>query len=482
VAALHSITADVPMQQYVDGVLLYLSKHSQHIDRIQLDGHNFGEATVRQLAPNLQLSSLQFNGLSLQLQPSDCGGWQGVVGPGRLADLKQLGLKQITLLDHMATKALAAALSQLPGLEHLCIDRLSVSPLTGARGVLPAAGLEQLQQLTYLELSGVDIQGPCKAFQALTRLADLRLSACDNRVTANMLSAAHHLTRLELSRGTFEPSALAGKSRLQHLGLNGFTIPRDAGDVAQLLSHVQQLNQLTHLLMCHMPACGLGDPPAAAYSALTASSKLQHLDVSWCMLPAGALQHLFPAGRKLPHLQELDMAYVKQPGELGDICAAAPAGSRLVSCCPGLRCLSMQGLQCSSDLLAPMQGLSGLHSLHLPTCSDEDVDDLHALCQLTGLRKLGLVFEGLAVEGLQLQLLTDLKQLTRLSYHGPVNGTHKMVKVTCKVSSVQFFAPLSFLTCCDCTRFPVTTWSVLRMHTITEPAVECILFDSGVLF
>jgi hypothetical protein len=51
-----------------------------------------------------------------------------------------------------------------------------------------------------------------------------------------------------------------------------------------------------------------GIPPAAAYAALTASSKLQQLDISSCVLPAGVWQYVFPVGRQLPHLQKFDMA------------------------------------------------------------------------------------------------------------------------------------------------------------------------------
>jgi hypothetical protein len=449
VAALHSITADVPTQQQVDSVLLYLSKHSQHIDCIQLDGHNLGWAVVRQLPPNLQLSSLQLHGVSLQLQPGNS--WQGMLGAvSQLAALKQLRLKQVTVLDPTGTEALTAALSQLPaGLEHLSISHLL---FRGHDKHFHTDWLWKLHQLTYLELvvsvSPLD-DDALQPLQALTRLADLRLVGGGVSVTASMLSATYHLTRFELSRGNIEPGALAGKSRLQHLGLNCWRTPVGSGDVAQLLVHLQQLNQLTHLVMCHWCACEApfrGDPPAAAFAAVTASSKLQDLDVSWCTLPAGALQHMFPADRTLPHLQELGMAYVK---EAGGTCATAPAGSRLVSCCHGLRCLDVRGLQCSSVQLAPLQGLSGLQTLHLPQCGDEDVDGLQLVCQLTGLKELSVTFDSMAVEGLQLQLLTDLKQLTQLSYAGPVNGVYERVRLTCKVGLVLFFAPLSLLTCCD---------------------------------
>ena len=51
---------------------------------------------------------------------------------------------------------------------------------------------------------------------------------------------------------------------------------------------------------------------AADFSALTASSKLQHLSLSRCWLPAGVWQHMFPAGRQLPQLRSLKITYVRE--------------------------------------------------------------------------------------------------------------------------------------------------------------------------
>ena len=80
-------------------------------------------------------------------------------------------------------------------------------------------------------------------------------------------------------------------------------------------------------------------------SSLTASSKLQHLDVSVCTLPVwheGVWQHMFPAGWQLLVLQRLYISYVKQSYFTS---AAPPDGSLLVSCFPELQCLDMRGLQ-----------------------------------------------------------------------------------------------------------------------------------------
>jgi hypothetical protein len=187
-----------------------------------------------------------------------------------------------------------------------------------------------------------------ESLHALTRLVDLRIVAVDSLnaphfVTASALSGSCSLTRLVLTgaAGTFDPVALAGKTRLQHLDLHrrSFT-PDGAAGVAQLLSQLQQLTQLTCLRLAD-GLRGVQDayPHIAAYAALTASSKLQCLDISGCTLPGGLWKHVFPAGRLLPHLQSLNIASVEQA--TGGEYAAAPEGSRLVSCCPGLRLLDM---------------------------------------------------------------------------------------------------------------------------------------------
>ena len=147
--------------------------------------------------------------------------------------------------------------------------------------------------------------------------------------------------------------------------------------------------------------------PASAYSALTASSKLQRLALHQCNLPAGVWQHMFPAGRQLPHLQELDISWVNYPDP-----AAAPEGSCLVSCCPGVRVLHMQELECSAELLTPLTGLIGLRELSWG--SDRRASaGLEVVCQLTGLERLSLRVYGepggLLLQLTQLQLLTHLK-------------------------------------------------------------------------
>jgi hypothetical protein len=132
---------------------------------------------------------------------------------------------------------------------------------------------------------------------------------------SGQLSGLQHLTHLHVVEGigstsVFEPDALAGKTQLQHLEVVRYSIAGGSAGVAQLLSRLQPLQQLTYLDLRKSLRSQDPSPPAAAYSALTASSKLRHLGVSFCTLPAGVWQHILPAGRQLPKLQGFDIGWV----------------------------------------------------------------------------------------------------------------------------------------------------------------------------
>ena len=466
VLALRSITAVITKQQQVDGVLLYLGTHSEHVDSMTVahagDGivpeaeeYRTEKFTLRQLPPN-QLTKLQLKMMDLQLQPGR--GCEGVLGAAaKLAALKQLRIKHCSLVHdfHAPRKeALAAALPLLPaGLEHLKIRCW----VPGGCWVLHTGVLQRLQQLTYLELVEIEVVAPDEAtpvlqpVQALTRLVDLRLGHLDTgdtmvwryKATKELLKDMYLLTRLDFEDMEAEPDVLTGKTRLQHLSL--YTCWLREGAPGQKLSQLQDLQQLTHLEL----QSSLSDinAPAAACAALTASSKLQHLGFSGCSLPEGAWQYILPAGRQLPHLQSLDFLGVKlpssEPHPQGPGRLAAPASTHLVSCCLALKELAMS--DCSAELLSPLTGLTGLRV----DGSHSTAEDVQAVCLLTGLQKLHLMFlypkcQGRAPtggphEGMLLRL-TQLRQLTELHFGGPHDGDRMVLDLFFKVraNSGQF--------------------------------------------
>jgi Leucine-rich repeat (LRR) protein len=230
----------------------------------------------------------------------------------------------------------------------------------------------------------------------LTNLQELYLNECDEiSISASMLGSLHQLTRLQLSGGghrggksvLFEPNSLAGKTRLRHLDTCIYcSIPSGPAGVQQLLHHLQQLQQLTFLGLAGTLQATV---PPAAYAALTASSKLPHLDVRGSVLPAAAWQHLFRADRQLPDLQELIVDAWREVDVTSRRESAAYDGSLLVRACPALTYLSLTDRLYTTKLLAPLTGLSSLHRRRFRP-GDQSAEGLEVVCQLTGLRWLSI--------------------------------------------------------------------------------------------
>jgi hypothetical protein len=151
---------------------------------------------------------------------------------------------------------------------------------------------------------------------------------------------------------------------------------------------------------------------------LTASSRLQHLDINDSVLPAGvALEHIFPADRQLLHLRALSLACITFADSADvEFCdSVSPLqGTRLVSCCPALQYLDLtEWARSAGQLLAPLQGLSDLRTL-LVNCPDPTGAVLQEVCQLTGLRELDFTRRQICKPGMM--QLSLLKQLTHLVY------------------------------------------------------------------
>jgi hypothetical protein len=403
------------------------------VDTRALDNINTESYILRELPRTLQkLTRLKFTGLQVQLQPAD--GHQGVVAAGM--PLKQLELRNCTLLDGMqglaAAPGLAAALALLPGLRYLQFAFNRPGMFAGC--CLPAGALQMLPQLTYLELAVAQLSpSDLLQLQGLIHMKSLWLhSTLLYTINAGLLSGMQQLTQLKVhscympgatvhNSSSFDPGALVGHAQLQHLELHYCTLVGGSAGTAQLLLYLPHLQHLTSLdFRGSLPRDQTG-PPDAAYSALTASSKLVHLGVSVCTVPQSVWQYVFPADRQLPHLQTLAFAELKQQREVTslyflpeDDAAPIPDGDRLVRCCPGLRSLQMPGLLYDAALLAPLTGLTGLEQLNLIAARDSTSDGREVVLQLTGLKWLYLSQDS-AGDGLLLQL-TQLRQLSRLFY------------------------------------------------------------------
>jgi len=154
---------------------------------------------------------------------------------------------------------------------------------------------------------------------------------------------------------------------------------------------------------------------AAACSALTANSHLQHLRLVPCELPVGAWQQMFPPTRCLPKLSYLCLC----ADTVGPYAQAGPTQplseadmQAMVTCCPGLVSLALGSkLQVSSAM--PLQQLTRLRSLEL--CASFR-DSAASFAQLTRLQRLAVKSNGEAdwvtVSGLlQLTVLRQLRSI-----------------------------------------------------------------------
>jgi hypothetical protein len=390
--------------------------------------------------------------LVLHLHPQQ--GVQSLLGEG--ARLKQLVLHKCKLLEQGRgfAAALAAALSARPELQHLSID------MPNLRMGFPSRVLQKLQQLTYLELSGMQLHSrdALRHLHALTRLQELRLAFIEGAKAfqAVVVSGLQRLSVLKV-KGLFDGrlwlGVLAGSPRLQHLEVSHGGHLGGAAGVADFWSYLQNQRQLTYLSLSNS-ICYWESLPPAVYAALTASSHMQHLAISECELPAGVWQHIFPAGRQLPHLQTLQIDRLHEPSrDLYRECAVtAPNARVLVSCCPGLRSLSMEALVYTAERLAPLTGLSALQDLHLDSFS-MSAEGWEVVGQLTGLRQL--ILQGCREVGsMQLLQLTQLQQLSHLrykAYYGEESGTWTAVSSWLCDSCSQFQCiPLCDARDCNC--------------------------------
>ena len=488
-SALTSITCRFTQshQQQLESIGWYLDKpHRQdHVTSLNLSGDEHGTHSFPFSFNILPLGSVQLN--YLHLKPQKFPEWfetnhasseaqrmmlahrQALIEASREPshELKKLRLCGCRL-DPKHLQDFIDALLLLPSLEHLSFDHV----LTGGRFLPPglplleSGVLQQLQQLTYLELVGLqdyNSRYDMPSLQALTRLVDLRLQFTTGcKISVDVLASCSQLMRLQLSRAEFEPGALAGKTLLQHLALISCKLfPYGASGVAELLSQLRHLQQLTVLnLESSMCAVDYALTPVQAFRALTASSKLQHLCLSKCLLPvaAGVWQHMLSDETKLPHLQSLDITGVRQPFVFKAEAAVAPECSRIARCCPHLRSFKMQGLVFSAGRLANLTSLTTLHTLHLGNRfvngrafgSEEALQGLEVtstvVCQLTGLRQLEIRTPR-NKEGMLLLRLTGLQQLTRLTYAGAVDEFRQCIVIFKQVSAADWAYVLLSMTC-----------------------------------
>jgi hypothetical protein len=411
VAALSSIKAKVKQPQ-LDSLQLYLTRHAQHVSALALEDANpddYQRLRLTELPPCSQLRSLSLQWFNVQLASSDGH-------PGVLQAAPQLTRLEVwgRLLD-ADSGALTAALAGLTALKHLklcchtdacVVDGISIEALA--------------PQLTHLETSAWllddDEAGWQEQICGMSQLRELELQLAEgDEVWAGKFSGLQHLTRLAVrsdfgSPGSVEAAALANLPRLRNLMIFDVAIAGES-PAAALLQALGQLQELTWLRLS-----GVLDSltaPAPAYSALTGSSRLQHLALFDSQLPPGAWQHVF--ARPRPALQELAVHNhaMRSPRDVESI----------VTACPGLQRLTLEfgsstalAEAQSQQMLAPLARLSQLSMFEVKNVDDAAVAAASAaLAQLSGLRSLSLFDFHADLTTAGLLVLTALQSLTFLS-------------------------------------------------------------------
>lgn len=140
---------------------------------------------------------------------------------------------------------------------------------------------------------------------SLSRLVCLqKLKLAHAGLSTVALASLSRLTRLQLYGCRWRPTA----SHFQESSEDSESEADAVSDAADLLAAIGGMCQLQHLTVDGYNECLPYTGRYVDCAALTASSQLTHLEIrGWWEqpLPEIAVQHVFPAGRQLPQLQQL---------------------------------------------------------------------------------------------------------------------------------------------------------------------------------
>lgn len=327
------------------------------------------------------------------------------------------------------------------------------------------------------------------AVQALTALTGLRLADTHLSIDAPSASSIDTLTALQHLAledcPSLDPALLRPMTNLHHLQISHTDLTGGAAGTADFLTWLSRLQGLTHLDLSRSmwrPNAGAANP--AAYSAFTASSSLQILDLTAAWLPAGAWAGIFPPSRQLP--QPRSVCLVNTPNSLSSSDLAS-----LVACCPGVRSLDLARSGSYGDELSVFQQLTSLTKLSV-ACSNSQVATT-VLPRLTGLRdlRLGLLSR---VKADRLSPLTTMTQLTMLTVGSlPRDDQHifyslvsalcrQKAGLSCYVSSFQCGRRCSEVgitssSCLTVTLFPSDAFrrTVLEVPSVLRATVQLLV-------
>lgn len=183
-----------------------------------------------------------------------------------------------------------------------------------------------------------------------------------------------------------QAALLSAFTNLEHLVLHfAAVVPYQTG-TQDLLTLLPQLQQLTALEL-RMAHCLKARYLRTSLTALTASTRLQCLNLDCTLFPSKAWQHVFApsntVGNRLPQLEGLSLWNIEPSLSVSDI-------ECIVRCCPNLKAFSFQGAGkmaaiLPADAVPLLKGLTKMHTTHV---NDDFVQAV--VQQLSGLRDLEL--------------------------------------------------------------------------------------------
>jgi hypothetical protein len=319
--------------------------------------------------------------------PTTSTGSTGVVSLAALTRLTYLRLAECTNNDRSSSPnaaALAAMLSNLVSLDTLRLEM----PLPGNFFSIADSSFCKLWRLD-LSNAGSSTD-PLVLHPSLGNLKALWLQNCC--VSWPVDWQFTQLTFLVLQGcAQTSPAVMAGMPWLIDVGYRPLSNEPDRQDGNELLAVVEPLQKLKFLELNKLDFTPDLPDDVAAYpsmeeeaaqrcAALTASRELEKLDLMWCVWPAGAMRHMFPAGRQLLRLREVNIRFVSgaerhnwwhRTAWRKQLSLAAGPGdvARLAEGCPYLQMLS----------LLWANAIDGI-----------TLSELRLLTQLTALDKLGV--------------------------------------------------------------------------------------------
>ena len=443
------------LDKSVEGWLL---QYGQHLTNLYLRGP--GWPLLQSPCPNLQ--KLVLGQCTMQL---------GEIADGNPGVIKACNKLTCLVFQGRFIDAVEGSvvdsLSSLVHLQHLDVG--TSRPLGG----LSVATLPRLQHLTYLDfrLSADNLL----QLGGLTKLQVLHLHVGDEAVRYSILPGfvlPASLRKLVLmwpidagiTTDTFPAKLEAGMlsvipTTLQELRIECL-IEGPAEGPGSWLSRMARLQHLTKLVL--LPIGILEWPPVGpAYSGLTASSNLVHLEMYDVGVPDGAWSYMFPAAHTLPHLTSLSLRRAHAAWVDGGVVPSWTAAetSSLISCCPSLSAVTRLCLQLGPHVseLHKLTALTRVHVTYELSGLGSFVESMRGLAAVTQLRQLELVHVSDTFNVDALLPLTSLTALDNLVFRWfPLadddddDGDCEHVDKWLELSNTEVGSLGHCCHCCDC--------------------------------